>query len=86
MNESLRRIFYIDTVLSYSNSFEKFYHLKCMVEVLREILQEDRLKRIVRRGTVQMGQKHRLGGKCCCSGTRQESRDLFWDIRHMIVS
>jgi len=33
MNESLR-IFYIDTVLSYSNSFEKFYPLKCTVKVL----------------------------------------------------
>ena len=68
MNESLR-ISYIDTVLSYSNLFEKFYHLKCMVEVLRGRYYGSQIKEEWGGGGGGGGKwektKQLLGGKCC---------------------
>ena len=81
MNESLR-IFYIDAVLSYSNSFEKFYPLKCTVKVLGRYYS--------RRGQItekcEWDKKLLLGGKCCCSGCYFDDKNPGVEIYHIMWS
>lgn len=83
MNESLR-IFYIDTVPSYSNSLEKFYHLKkCMIEVFGEDITGGQIKV---KGASACGTKTTFLDKCCCSGSFFDDKNPRVCLRIYIIS